>query len=127
MPERHRRGDPLRHIPEWAKKERASDMAWIQENLHVFVPAAQQGFADAGRGALVIDTTTLVRHEKGMSHPFVYLPEKAIEEQETFFDALRMVRAYDPSWEIVSVLLKPQNRVSTYQIGVPSLKPGEPR
>ncbi len=114
-------------MPDWAQKERASDFAWIQDNLHVFVPAVQQGFAESGRGALVIDTTTLVRHEKGTSHPFMYLPEKAIEEKETLLDALRMVRAYDPTWELVSVLLKARNRVSTYRIGVPSLKPGESR
>ena len=91
--------------------------------MHVFLLAAQQGFRDAGRGALVIDTTTLVRREKGMSHPFVYLPEKALEEKESLADALRMARAYDPSWEFVSVLLKPQERESTYRIGVPSQKP----
>jgi hypothetical protein len=114
-------------MPDWALRERASDVTWIQDNLHVFVPAAHQGYADSGRGALVIDTTTLVRHAKGTSHPFMYLPEKAVEEKETLFDALRMVRAYDPVWEFVSVLLKPQNRVSTYRIGVPSLKPGATR
>ena len=48
-------------IPEWALKERESDLSWIGENLHVFLPAAQQGFQASGRGALVIDTTTLVR------------------------------------------------------------------
>lgn len=127
MPERHRRKDPLKQIPEWARKERESDLAWIGENLHVFLPAAQQGFRDSGRGALVIDTTTLVRHEQGMSHPFFFLAEKAIEEKESLVDALRMVRAYDPSWELVTVLLKPQDRESTYRIGVPDLKPQEPQ
>ncbi len=111
-----------RQIPDWAIRERTRDFSWIQENLHVFLPAAQQGFQASGRGALVIDTTTLVRHEKGKSHPFVYLAEKAIEEKESLVDALRMVRAYDPSWEFVTVLLKPQDRESTYRIGVPSQK-----
>lgn len=125
MTERHRRKDPLKHIPEWAKRERETDLSWIQDNLPVFLPAAQQGFQDSGRGALVIDTTTLVRHENGMSNPFVYWPEKAIEEKETLVDALRMVRAYDPTWELVTVLLKPQDRESTYRIGVPTLKSPE--
>lgn len=92
----------------------------------MFLPAAQQGFQDSGRGAVVIDTTTLVRHEKGMSNPFVYLPEKAIEEKETLVDALRMVRAYDPTWELVTVLVKPQDQESIYRIGVPDLKPPQP-
>ncbi len=122
MPERDRR-----QIPDWAQKERAGDLAWIGENVHVFWPAAQQGFQESGRGALFIDTTTLVRHEKGTSHPFVYLPEKAIEEKESLADALRMVHAYDPSWEFVSVLLKPQNRESTFRIGVPAQKPDSVR
>lgn len=114
-------------IPEWAWKERESDLAWIQENLHVFLPAAQEGFQASGRGAVVIDATTIVRHEAGMSHPFLYLPEKALEEKETLVDALRMVRAYDPAWELVTVLLKPRDRESTYRIGVPSLKPKAPQ
>lgn len=116
-----------RHIPNWAKEERERDLAWIGENLHVFWPAAQRGFQESGRGAIVIDTTTLVRHEKGMSNPFIYLAEKAIEEKESLVNALRMVRQYDPSWEFVSVLLKPEGRESTYRIGVPALKPQEPR
>jgi hypothetical protein len=109
-------------IPEWARRERASDLAWIQENLHVLLPAAQQGFQDAGRGAVVIDTTIIVQHEAGTSHPFLYLPEQALAEKKTLVDALRMVRAYEPARELVTVLLKPHDRESTYRIGVPSLK-----
>jgi hypothetical protein len=29
-----------------------------------------------------------------------------------------MVREYDPTWEPVTVLLKPQDRVSVYRVGV---------
>jgi hypothetical protein len=123
MTEQLRRRDPLKHIPEWAVKERSHDLSWIGENLHVFWPAALQGFQDFGRGAVVIDATTLVGYEDGMSNPFVYLTEKVIEDKRSFVDALRMVRSYDPSWEFIAVLLKPEDRESTYRIGIPDLKP----
>ena len=38
-------------IPEWAVQERLSDLAWIQENLAVFWPAAQAQYRCEGRGA----------------------------------------------------------------------------
>ncbi len=49
------RGDP--EIPDWAKEERASDLAWIAENRTSFWPAAQAQFAAQGRGVVVVDTT----------------------------------------------------------------------
>lgn len=107
-----------RDFPEWAARERAGDLTWIQENLHVFWPAAQRGHQDFGRGALVVDTTS---RPTGAGHPFAYLPEGGIEKMDDQ-DALRMVRAYDPTWEFVTVLLKSQERVSTYRVGVPSQK-----
>lgn len=107
-------------IPEWAQRERASDLFWIQENLHLFFPAAQQGFQEVGRGALVTDTTTLVKHPGGESHPYFYMSLSGVEEQQ-WGDVMRMVKAYDPTWELVTVLLK-QGRESVYRIGVPSAK-----
>lgn len=107
-------------IPDWAKRERASDLTWIQENLHVFFPAAQSEFGKLGRGAIVTDVTTLVSHPAGESHPFFYLPLVGIEEQK-WGDAIRMVNAYDPTWELVTVLLK-RGRESAYRVGVPALK-----
>ena len=107
-------------IPEWAQRERAQDLEWISENLHVFWPAAAQGFAAAGRGAIVSDATTLVTHEGGQSHPFFYLPQLEIEQQP-WREVIRMVRSYDPSWELVTVLLK-RGRESAYRIGVPTQK-----
>ena len=107
-------------IPDWAKRERVSDISWIQENLHVFFPAAIQNFNEVGRGAIVTDVTTLVSHQAGQSHPFFYLPLVGIEEQR-WGDVTRMVKAYDPSWELVTVLLK-RGRESAYRIGVPSAR-----
>ncbi len=119
MPQRNESG---KSIPPWAEQERSSDLAWIGENLHVFWPAAQEGFNQSGRGAIVTDTTTLVKHPGAESHPFAYLALSAIEEQR-WGDVIRMVKAYNPSWEFVVVLLK-EKRESAYCIGVPSRRQG---
>ncbi len=121
MPERERSPQ----FPEWAERERAGDLRWIQENLHIFFPAARQAFEQSGRGAIVTDITVIpVQHEKGVGHPFAYLPLSVIEAHQAeavWGDVVRMVKAYDPSWELVCVLLK-KGRESAYRIGVPSRK-----
>ncbi len=116
MPER---GESKR-IPPWAERERGRDLAWIQENLHIFWPAATKGFETSGRGAIVSDTTTLIKHEGGESNPFAYLPASEIERHR-WSDVIRMVKAYEPDWEFVCVLLK-QDRESAYRVGVPQQK-----
>jgi hypothetical protein len=108
MPERHRQ-----QMPDWARRERAGDMAWIRENVHVFWPAAQRGYAEVGRGALVVDTIS--QPVEGAGHPFGYFPQEAIEQQDDE-DTQRMVREYDPSAEFVTVLLKTEDRVSSYRV-----------
>jgi len=108
-----------RRIPNWAAQERGRDLTWIEENLHIFWPAAQSNYQEQGRGAIVVDTTA---RPTGAGHPFTYLPELGIVQMRDQ-DALRMVRAYDPTWEFVTMLFKSQNRVSTYRVGVPSEKP----
>lgn len=110
-----------RHFPEWAEQERAGDLAWIHENLHIFWPAAQIGYETVGRGAIVVDTTS---RPTGKGHPFGYLDQAAIE-QSGDEDTQRMVREYDPSWEFVAELLKIHDRVSSYRVGVISAE--EPR
>lgn len=107
--------DESGRIPPWAERERGRDLAWIQENWHIFWPAAAKGFEESGRGAIVSDTTTLVKHGRGESNPFAYLPASEIEQQK-WSDVIRMVEAYDPSWELVCVLLK-QGRESAYRVG----------
>ncbi|RLC64269.1 MAG: hypothetical protein DRI48_07765 [Chloroflexi bacterium] len=103
-------------IPDWAERERVSDLVWIWENLHVFWPTAQQGYKEFGRGAIVVDTTC---HPAGKGNPFIYLPQGYVEETDDI-DAQRMVREYDPTWEFVTVLLKLQYRVSVYRVRIPS-------
>lgn len=108
-----------RHIPEWAERERLSDLTWITENLHKLFPAAQLGVSTMGRGVLVIDTTTVIMHDQGDGNPMFYLPEAQVQELGNQ-DALRMVRAYDPSWQLVAGLLKPEGKESFYRVGVPT-------
>jgi hypothetical protein len=117
MPEReHQR------IPEWAERERASDLAWITENVAVFWSAAQLGFDQLGRGAVVVDTTTRTVEEE--RHPFVYFPQQMFE-QEGDQDTRRLVREYEPPSEFVTVLLKTRERVSSYRLRVIDSDPRE--
>ena len=106
-------------FPTWAERDRAGDLAWIEENLHVFWPVAHQGYEDQGRGAIVVDTT---QRPTGEGHPFGYFPRPMVE-QTADEDAQRMVREYDPACDFVAVLLKTRDRTSTYRIRVHPRKP----
>jgi len=65
-------------LPEWAQQERQSDIAWIAENMLIFREAAQSAFQGGGRGAIVVDTTSLP--VEGMGHPFGYYLQETIEQ-----------------------------------------------
>jgi len=112
MPE----GERKRHIPRWAERERASDLAWIQENLPQLWSAALLGFEMLGRGAVTVDTTVQPVPDKG--HPMWYLTQEQVNNY-TGEDEIRMVAEYDPTWEFVNILLKQNERVSSYRVGVP--------
>lgn len=101
-----------RRFPDWALRERQSDMDWIGENFHVFWPAATAAFAEQGRGALVVDTTS---RPTGKGNPFAYLPQEVVDQRDDE-DIKRMVREYDPEREFVVVLLKSRERTSTYRV-----------
>jgi hypothetical protein len=107
-------GPEQRHIPDWAQAERGADLTWISENLHVLWPLARQAYDEIGRGAVVVDTTLSLA---GFGHPFGYFPREMVEEYGNK-DTLRMVLEYNPSWEMVTVLLKTENRSSSYRVGV---------
>jgi hypothetical protein len=66
----------------------------------------------------MVDTTS---RPTGAGHPFGYLDQAAIE-QGGDEDTQRMVREYDPTWELVAALLKTHDRVSSYRIGVVSVE-----
>ena len=109
-----------RHIPEWDEDERLRDLAWLTENLPVFLPAALAAYAGVGRGAIVVDTTEQPSRE---GHPFGYFPQQLIVAFGDP-DAIRMVAEYEPGWQVVTMLLKSSNRVSTFRIGLSD--PGRP-
>lgn len=104
-----RRGNEL---PTWPGSVRTWTFFW---------PVAWQGYEEHGRGAIVVDTT---QHPTGESHPFGYFPQ-ALVEQTGDEDTQRMVKQYDPSWEMVTVLLNTHDRTATYRVGVTSRKPKE--
>jgi hypothetical protein len=60
----------------------------------------------------------------GAGHPFGYFSQERIEELGDE-DTNCMVTGYDPAQEFVVVLLKPQDRASTYRLGVVARKPQE--
>lgn len=110
MPERR---PNKREIPEWAQKERQGDLGWIRENLHVFWPVATLAFDEVGRGVIVVDTTQ--QPIPGDGNPFAYLSQEQIEEHDDE-DTKRLVREYNPKKEFVILLLKAENRNSTYRV-----------
>lgn len=115
MPEREYRS----HIPQWAERERLSDLAWLAENLHVLWPAAKAGFEELGRGAITVDTT--LEPIPGKGNPMWYLTQQQVTESFTQ-DEIRMVANYDPIWQLVIILLKAQNRTSAYRMAMPGEK-----
>ena len=102
-----------RNIPDWAHQERESDLGWIRENLDVFWTVSGLAFEDAGRGAIYVDTT--IEPIPGAGHPFGYFPQEQAQELYND-DTRRMVSEYDPTHELVLVLLKPYGHTSTYRI-----------
>ena len=102
-----------RNIPDWARRERQADTTWISENIGVFWAAAAAAFEDAGRGAIVVDTT--LEPIPGAGNPFAYFSQDQVQGQGDG-DIARMVSEYDPTHEVVLVLLKSGNRTSTYRV-----------
>jgi len=92
-----------RNMPDWAREERESDLAWIRANLPSFWPAAQAQFAAQGRGVVVVDTT--VQPLPNAGHPMYYLPQQMAAETGDD-ETKRMVGEYDPTKEFVVVLMK---------------------
>ena len=101
--------------PDWARQERDGDLSWIEQNREVFWAVASLSFDDVGRGAIVVDTT--LQPIPGQGHPLAYFSQERIEAQRDE-DTRRIVAEYDPATELVLVLLKPNERSSTYRVCV---------
>ena len=99
-------------IPDWARRERLRDFEWIGENLGSFWPLAKEVFKESGRGAIVVDTTS---QPTGEGHPFGYFSQEDLEKFEDE-DTDRILQNYDPEKEFVIMLLKSDDRTSTYRI-----------
>lgn len=110
-------------IPKWAVIEREEDIAWIRENMRVLLPAAKLAFEESERGAVIVDTNIVVQQGEQSGNPMFYFPAEQIG-QNGWLPAIKMVREYDPSWEMVTVLLK-KNRERAYRIGVSAAKEDE--
>jgi hypothetical protein len=106
-------GAERREHPDWANREREGDLNWISENLDVFQIAARLSYEGSGRGAIVIDVTSQAEPDTG--HAFAYFSEEQVREYDDP-DIARIVQGYDPEHEFVLVLLKSDDRTSTYRI-----------
>jgi hypothetical protein len=101
--------------PDQAHQERQIDLDHIGEKLDQFRATAMSAFVASGRGAIFVDTT--FEPSPGAGHPFAYLAQEQVDEIG-HEDTKRMVTDYDPVQELVVVLLKPGDRISTYRIGL---------
>lgn len=86
------------------------------ENTHVLWLAGKRVFEQLGRGAIVVDTNTIMRQSDHAGNPMCYLTVEQTEDN-TWESVIKMVHEYDPSWEMVAVLSK-KNRETAHRIGV---------
>ena len=100
-------------IPDWDRLEREADLEWINENLDIFRFTATDAFEKAGRGVLVVDATALPDPDEDV--PVAYYTQEQVEAYGDE-DINRMMGEYDPDQELVVVLLKPEDRTSTYRV-----------
>lgn len=107
-------------LPDWGKREKAQDLAWIQDNVHRLWPVARLGYDLVGRGSVVVDT----RIVQSGGYLVGYANQTAIDH-DFGYETSQFVRDYDPDWEFVTAMLKSQDRISSYRLGLPSLKPRE--
>lgn len=84
----------------------------FNRSQYIFWPAATEAYVGLGRGAIIVNTTA---RPTGEGHPFGYFPQSFIEQYE-YADIKRMVRDYDPDNELVVVVLKPEDHISTYRV-----------
>ena len=100
-------------VPQWAAEQREHDLSWVGDNLHVFWPRALALYHQQGRGVLIVDTTLQPVPNRG--HPFAYFPQEIVETGDDE-GVKRLLREYEPEREFVVMLLKAEDRVSSYRV-----------
>ena len=98
--------------PQVKLKEHWVDLDWIIHNLIVFAPAAEAGYREFGRGALI--TNTSIENETETC-PFAYFPQEEIALYEDK-EINQMVATYDPLEELVIILLKVEQLPRSYLV-----------
>lgn len=100
--------------------EKAKELAWLKDNLPAFWATAYGGYEEAGRGAIVIDTTG-----EGLSEdtPFYYVPQAdfASQEDEVSQQMAGLITEYDPDRQLVAVFIRPgeeEYEFSMFQVGI---------
>jgi hypothetical protein len=98
-------------------QETTRELAWLEENLTIFWPAAHFGYDQQGRGAIIIDATS---EPLGDDTRFHYADQALIEtgEDEASHRLVQLVSEYDPERQFLAVIIRPDLQVSTYQMEV---------
>lgn len=107
-------------FPDYEMRETLSDLSFIEDHLLAFRTVVYDHFLLYGSGAVIVDTNG------NTSAPFRsawYLPH---DQLETLDEPIvkSMVNSYDPSSEIVIVLLKAEDRQRVYRVALPAEFPG---
>jgi hypothetical protein len=79
----------------------------------LFHLTATAAYREIGHGAIAVDTASQPISGKG--HPFWYFSKAELEEYDDK-DVKRLVREYEPPGELVLMLLKSENRTSSYRL-----------
>jgi hypothetical protein len=96
------------------EKEGFEDAALIAQQVSVLFATAQLWYATTGRGIVVVDATL----QLGKAFPALSYFGAAEVLHVGKAEMCRIVREYDPGCEVVVVLLKQANQMSTYTMTV---------
>lgn len=98
--------------PEWFMRERAADMAWIQDNGESLRTVAEAQYQQHGRGALTVDVSVPPKPE---GYSFYYFTAEYLDHFNEL-PAKALVEKYDPEQEFVVLLVKAEGRTSAYRM-----------
>jgi hypothetical protein len=109
-------GEP-HYEPAESSREPQSNRDWLEAYVPVFWPAAQFGFEEWGRGALIIQ---LIPEEAEDETRFHYADQTSIEPAaaEVYRHLGGLVSTYDPQTTFVAVIMTPGRPAAVYQIKI---------